>query len=56
MGTSNGELEDVFSVLFYLVGYTVMMFGVFFFSGLRYYQYPSHYQIRYIGDIKSLSK
>jgi hypothetical protein len=28
---SNGELEGVFSVLFYLVGYTVMMFGVFFF-------------------------
>jgi NADH-quinone oxidoreductase subunit N len=33
-----------------------MMFGIFLFiSNLRYYQYPTHYQIRYIKDLISLS-
>lgn len=56
IGLSTGELEGVFSVLFYLVSYVIMMFGVFFFLiGLRHYQYPDHSQIRYITDIKGLS-
>lgn len=56
IGFSNGELEGIFSVLFYLVSYVVMMFGVFFLLvGLRYYEYPNHFQIRYIGEIKGLS-
>lgn len=56
IGFSNGELEGIFSVLFYLVSYVIMMFGVFFLIvGLRYYKYPNHFQIRYIGEIKGLS-
>lgn len=56
MGLSSGELESIFSVLFYLVIYMVMMFALFFFLvTIRYYHYPKHYQIRYMKDLSNLS-
>jgi proton-translocating NADH-quinone oxidoreductase chain N len=56
LGFSTGELESVFSIIFYTFVYIIMMFSIFLFiSNLRYYQYPTHYQIRYIKDLTSLS-
>ena len=56
IGLSSGELEGIFSVLFYLISYAIMTFGVFFLLvGLRYYEYPNHFQMRYISEIKGLA-
>jgi NADH-quinone oxidoreductase subunit N len=55
IGFSTGELEGLFSLIFYIVIYIIMMFGIFLFVlSLRYYQYPTHFQIRYIKDLTSL--
>ena len=56
MGLSSGELESIFSVLFYVVIYIITMFALFFFLiTIRYYHYPRHYQIRYMKDLTSLA-
>nr|YP_009114098.1 NADH dehydrogenase subunit 2 [Palmaria palmata]AHB62161.1 NADH dehydrogenase subunit 2 [Palmaria palmata] len=56
IGFSTGELESVFSLLFYISAYIITMLGIFLsLAAFRYYQYPKHYQIRYIKDFKGLS-
>lgn len=56
IGFSTGELESIFSLLFYISVYIITMLGIFLsLAAFRYYQYPKHYQIRYIKDFKGLS-
>nr|YP_009515566.1 NADH dehydrogenase subunit 2 [Kumanoa mahlacensis]AVK39519.1 NADH dehydrogenase subunit 2 [Kumanoa mahlacensis]UEQ11850.1 NADH dehydrogenase subunit 2 [Kumanoa mahlacensis] len=55
LGFSTGELESIFSVIFYVLVYIILTFGVFaFLISLRYFYFPVHYQIRYIKDLISL--
>nr|YP_009515544.1 NADH dehydrogenase subunit 2 [Kumanoa ambigua]AVK39497.1 NADH dehydrogenase subunit 2 [Kumanoa ambigua] len=52
---STGELEGIFSIIFYILTYIILTFGTFsFLINLRYYYFPVHYQVRYIKDIISL--
>jgi NADH:ubiquinone oxidoreductase subunit 2 (subunit N) len=57
LGFSVGELEGIFSMVFYLITYIILIFGTFLFlMSLRYYHFPVHYQIRYIQDLTSLAE
>jgi NADH-quinone oxidoreductase subunit N len=57
LGFGTGELESIFGVVFYSITYIILMLGTFLFLiTLRYYYFPTHYQIRYIKDLLFLSE
>nr|YP_009684872.1 NADH dehydrogenase subunit 2 [Gloiopeltis furcata]BBK20785.1 NADH dehydrogenase subunit 2 [Gloiopeltis furcata] len=52
-----GNVESASNSVFYLIIYVLIMLGAFsFVLSLRFIQYPTHYQIRYLSDLTSLSK
>nr|YP_008994220.1 NADH dehydrogenase subunit 2 [Rhodymenia pseudopalmata]AGO19272.1 NADH dehydrogenase subunit 2 [Rhodymenia pseudopalmata] len=52
-----GDSEGLISGIFYTFVYILTMLGSFsFIIGLRFYRYPTHYQTRYLWDIKALGK
>nr|WOA02296.1 NADH dehydrogenase subunit 2 [Gloiopeltis furcata] len=52
-----GSVESASNSVFYLIVYVLIMLGAFsFILALRFVQYPTHYQVRYLSDLTFLSK
>ena len=52
-----GNLEGISNAILYTIIYVITMLGVFsFILTLRFYNYPKHYQTRYLQDLFVLSK
>ena len=57
IGLSTGELEGITAVVFYNLIYMVTTLSIFsFLISFRIFDYPFHYQVRYIKDLNFLSK
>ena len=52
IGLSTGELEGIIGMFFYIIVYMVTTIAVFsFLLSFRIFEYPCHYQSRYIKDL-----
>ena len=57
IGLSTGELEGIVGMLFYIIVYMITTVSVFsFLLSFRVFEYPYHYQIRYIKNLGFLSE
>lgn len=57
IGLSTGELEGIIGMLFYIVVYMITTISIFsFLLSSRVFEYPYHYQIRYIKSLSFLSE
>lgn len=53
----SGSLEGLASAILYVIIYTVTMLGIFsFILTLRFFEYPTHYQTRYLQNLTALAK
>ena len=57
IGLSTGELEGIIGMLFYIVVYMITTVSIFsFLLSFRIFEYPYHYQSRYIKNLCFLSE
>ena len=56
LALASGSMESIFSIVFYLIVYSITTLGTFgFIMSLKQYSYPKLYQSRYLTDLVMLS-
>ena len=57
IGFIGADTESFFSIVFYFLAYLIMSISIFFLvTSFRYFQYPNHFQVRWINDFSGLGQ